>query len=213
MDMEAFRLVFGSGNALKARPPCRRLVSDADLEVVLTLCWRYRPRTFVEIGVFAGWTSREVLKDSPWVERYVGVDLAPDKLAPECLAQLTVVGLGPEKEPGRLAKRDPRFEMVLLDGPDALRPEMVAPADMVFIDGDHRYEAVRRDTAVARAALRDGAGILTWYDCRASPDVRRYVDERDAEGWPPPVVRVDEANVCFEIVGKGCVGRKEDGHG
>src|SRR5262249_30840444 len=40
--------------------------------------------------------------------------------------------------------------------------------DLVLIDADHRYEAVRRDTATALELLRPG-GVIVWDDYRWEP--------------------------------------------
>jgi predicted O-methyltransferase YrrM len=51
-------------------------------------------------------------------------------------------------------------------------------ADMVFIDGDHRYEAVMEDVRIARELLRKG-GLLCGHDYRHKswPGVKRAVNE------------------------------------
>lgn len=48
------------------------------------------------------------------------------------------------------------------------------PFDLVFIDGDHRYEMVRKDTeSVFRHLLHDGS-IVVWHDYGFSPEKIRY---------------------------------------
>jgi predicted O-methyltransferase YrrM len=55
--------------------------------------------------------------------------------------------------------------------------------DLVFIDGDHRYEAVREDMALAHPLVRAG-GILAGHDYgkRDWPGVKQAVDERFPQG-------------------------------
>jgi predicted O-methyltransferase YrrM len=36
--------------------------------------------------------------------------------------------------------------------------------DLVFVDGDHTYEAVRHDTEMAFSVLRDQASVIVWHD-------------------------------------------------
>ncbi len=56
--------------------------------------------------------------------------------------------------------------------------QVPASVDVVFIDGDHRYEAIRQDLATYRVRVRPG-GILAGHDYgRADwPGVQRAVDE------------------------------------
>lgn len=49
-------------------------------------------------------------------------------------------------------------------------------ADMVFIDGDHRYESVRADIALWKQHVRPG-GVLAGHDYTLFEGVRRAVDE------------------------------------
>lgn len=49
-------------------------------------------------------------------------------------------------------------------------------ADMVFIDGDHEYEEVKRDIALWRPLVKKG-GLLSGHDYKAWPGVTKAVDE------------------------------------
>jgi hypothetical protein len=42
--------------------------------------------------------------------------------------------------------------------------------DLIFIDGDHSYEAVKSDTLNALRCLRDEESILVWHDYGTSPE-------------------------------------------
>jgi predicted O-methyltransferase YrrM len=53
------------------------------------------------------------------------------------------------------------------------------PFDLLFIDGDHRYEAVRRDTARVFAHLVGPATVVVWHDASRQPGHPRW-----AGGWP-----------------------------
>ncbi|MGI4833165.1 MAG: class I SAM-dependent methyltransferase [Janthinobacterium lividum] len=48
------------------------------------------------------------------------------------------------------------------------------PFDLVFIDGDHRYEAVRRDTARVFAHLVGPATVVVWHDASRQPGQPRW---------------------------------------
>ena len=48
------------------------------------------------------------------------------------------------------------------------------PFDVVFIDGDHRYEAVRRDTARIFEHLVGPATVVVWHDASRQPGQPRW---------------------------------------
>ena len=52
--------------------------------------------------------------------------------------------------------------------------------DFIFIDGDHRFEAVKADTEAALEFLQAGGGTLVWHDyyegAPAWVGVKRYLD-------------------------------------
>ena len=46
--------------------------------------------------------------------------------------------------------------------------------DMVFVDGDHHYEAVKKDTETAFKLLKDGNSIIVWHDYALDPETIRW---------------------------------------
>ncbi|MCR4964362.1 MAG: class I SAM-dependent methyltransferase [Bacteroidales bacterium] len=46
--------------------------------------------------------------------------------------------------------------------------------DMVFIDGDHHYEAVKKDTETAFKMLRDEKSVIVWHDYALDPETVRW---------------------------------------
>ena len=103
--------------------------------------------TVVEVGTLFGFTAREIVRRTG--ARVIAVDNW----------SWNPFGLDPESH-ARFARRvladliaDGRVELVTGDGAQALsRPGAAAKADFVFLDGDHRYPAVKREIERARAA-------------------------------------------------------------
>jgi Methyltransferase domain len=50
----------------------------------------------------------------------------------------------------------------------------LGPFDLVFIDGDHRYEAVRADTARVFRELLHPQSVVVWHDAARQPGVPRW---------------------------------------
>ena len=46
--------------------------------------------------------------------------------------------------------------------------------DMIFIDGDHHYESVKKDTQTAFNLLKSNASIIVWHDYAVSPETIRW---------------------------------------
>ena len=46
--------------------------------------------------------------------------------------------------------------------------------DMVFIDGDHHYESVKKDTETAFRLLKGEHGIIVWHDYGLDPETIRW---------------------------------------
>lgn len=46
--------------------------------------------------------------------------------------------------------------------------------DMVFVDGDHHYESVKKDTETAFKLLKDERSIIVWHDYGLDPETIRW---------------------------------------
>jgi len=69
------------------------------------------------------------------------------------------------------------------------------PIDMIFIDGDHRYEAVRKDFDDWFPHVRPG-GFLLLHDSRRLPGQPDNVFNR---GWPGPTKLASELEGCPDV--------------
>jgi predicted O-methyltransferase YrrM len=90
-----------------------------------------------------------------------------------------------------------RYNILQCDGEGLVRPMMMSSEeaaavladgvfDLVFIDGDHSYEAVSRDIALWRPKVAQG-GVLCGHDCRIRPDknLRDYLWEKRHDDMVP----------------------------
>jgi hypothetical protein len=210
MDINEFRARYSSNRKTPfniGRSPVR-LTSPTDVEVLVSLSAFFKPKIMVEIGVFEGLTSKIILDESPWIEKYIGVDILPERLSSDYF--LTWGGLKnyetgnplvPVKCPGVSVNNDARFNMLLLDNENGLKREMISPADMIFIDANHTYAGVMRDTVIAEAAL-NGVGVLVWHDYEATWGVRNFITYRNTARDRVCIVTGESANICFEIMGE-----------
>jgi predicted O-methyltransferase YrrM len=148
-------------------------LNDGELEIIIALIRMVpSPRTVVEIGLAEGRTAKAILRELPFVERYIGIDTDPNYKT-KLRGQWTERG----PNPGHLALDEPRFDRWLLPrGSLDLCADDFPPVDVVFIDGDHSSEVVRHDSDLARSIVnRDG--IIIWHDAQNDAvEVRRVLE-------------------------------------
>lgn len=82
--------------------------NPGELEVFLDLIAERKPKIVVEFGVNRGRNAAAVLRNFPFVERYIGIDVTPDYV-PAMRCQRGEV----PKRPGELAAGDARFELIV----------------------------------------------------------------------------------------------------
>ena len=146
----------------------RPYMQPGEQDVLLALIHSIAPATMVEIGVNEGLTAQAVLRETPSIERYIGIDV-------NAAYQFEIPAQQVERpgEPGRLVKGDPRFRLVMRGDP------MPDQADVVFIDGDHGRKAVLIDSLWAAAIVNRG-GLIVWHDYgNATVEVTGVLDRLD----------------------------------
>src|SRR5262245_32620941 len=123
---------------------------------VLEVFESLKPRRILEIGTCCGGTLYQWLKRAPKGSRIVTVDIVPPDPAWE--------------EWGRMLGQ----ELYLVTG-DSTRGEVAARVgeilpelDFLFVDGDHHYEAVRRDWEIYGPWVRRG-GVVVFHDILDMP--------------------------------------------
>jgi len=209
MNMGMFRRIFGSVDASSNE---HGLLFGFEPEILFALSRCIETRVFLEIGIFDGRTASWMLSEAGWIEKYYGVDILDVGQGDSEMSAIAPQNMGDDIKRFRSqgvrvghAAGDSRFHPMLFEhGSKELKPEMVAPVDMVFVDGDHSYESVKRDSEVARQSLRDGCGIIVWHDyghkTGTIAGVTKYINEVNiAHG--DVICLVEGTCMCFEMVG------------
>ena len=159
----------------------RRFMNPGELEVLVALVNSVKPATMIEIGVNEGRTAKALLANVPSLTHYIGIDVPIGYRTSKEVQRREV-----PVDAGHLALSDPRFELLLRPrGSLDLEPEDLPRCDVVFIDGDHGYDAVLYDSYLADALTRDG-GMIIWHDYHGidTVDVREVLEASAAEGNP-----------------------------
>lgn len=167
---DIFFQIFASGAFDGERP----LFMGYDVEPLIAFSRTFHPKTVIEIGIQRGETAKCILDNSPWIERYIGIDLTPDSQTSLTIQQKEIPQIA-----GECVKDDPRVELILKpNGSRELSPYDLPTADLILIDGDHSSEGVLLDTLLARQVVQKG-GIICWHDYGNAlvPDVTAVIDE------------------------------------
>ncbi|TVX84037.1 class I SAM-dependent methyltransferase [Peribacillus simplex] len=194
IDRSTFFDIFGSGT-FDGEPP---IFMGADVEPILAFSRTFHLKTVIEIGIQRGETAKIILENSPWIEKYIGIDLTPDSQTTLSLQQGEVPQMA-----GELVKDDPRVELILKpNGTRDLTADELPLADLILIDGDHSKEGVLLDTLLAHQTIQQG-GIICWHDYGNSlvPDVTAVIDELNMK--EDKICLIQNGFLCFQICRDG----------
>jgi predicted O-methyltransferase YrrM len=163
--------------------------SSVDVFELAVLCAFVKQRNaknILEIGTFHGNTTLNLAANSPADARITTVDL-PIQWSGQMALENPLDTYNPcdrEKVGWQIKeiKESPyagKVRQVFADSASLDWGTLDGPFDLVFIDGCHAYDYVRRDTANALAHTKPD-GIILWHDYGNKADVARAVDEYSA---------------------------------
>lgn len=147
----------------------------------------------VEIGCNNGVTTAKLA--TKFSKRHVwGIDHFQLSLKPEQQSEVPELN-----EIGFFAANLPNVSIVVVDSNDYKFP---ASVDAIFIDGDHSYEGVKRDSEKALKHLKKG--VIVWHDANEdAPEwcgVYKFLQELKKEGRD--IVFCEDSCVAYLKVGK-----------
>ena len=190
-----FFCLFGCGQPFGEFP--FSLTPKGDLEILLSLARFVKPSNVLELGVQLGFTAKFLLRECDFIRSYVGIDVPPD-FHPTLPFQRGEVPTNAGEE----AKDDKRFRVCVTPNGsvDFEKPGNSLDGNrfqFVFIDADHSYEGVKRDTRIAQSLL--SGGVLVWHDYGTEPGVTQFIDEENQANGNK-IVLVESSNVCFQFI-------------
>lgn len=114
----------------------------------------------VEVGVFNGCTAEFVLKRCPNVS-YIGVDSYKHK---DTVVTFMPMSLNQAKDEAfKIFCKYPSAKLLISDSLKVAREFKDGELDLVFLDADHTYKAVKKDIAAWWPKIKKG-GILAGHD-------------------------------------------------
>jgi predicted O-methyltransferase YrrM len=164
----------------------RKIETSIDAYEIFVLCAVIKSlgaKRILEIGTFDGNTALNLAANSPPDAAVTTIDLPPDwdgemgMSVPEACVNVTKrhkVGIQFQNTP--FARK---ITQVFGDSAKLDWSRLPAPFDVVFIDGCHYYEYVKKDTQNALRYLK-ADGVVIWHDYGMIRDVSHAVDETAA---------------------------------
>lgn len=192
ITLPLFRILFG----WEHRPAIDGKYADTnDRQVLNTLNAFRQPSRVLEIGINEGRTAELLLRTSPWIKQYCGIDVYPD-FQPAWDHQRSEI---PAANKVAHLVKDPRLQTVLsiVGTYQGIQARTGHDYDLIFIDADHSYEGVARDTAIALSVATPRA-CLVWHDYSHDvPGVRKFLDERAIR---EPLIAVIGTRIAFQFL-------------
>lgn len=149
-----------------------------DVIVMAKLVGALQPRRVVELGSFRGFTALAMAENMPASSSLLAVDMEP----------LHGEAYRDRPEAQRIERR------VGLIGRELFKEEEFGSFDLVFVDADHRYEAVARDTEIALQLVK-ADGWVVWHD------YANWGYFSEACGVPEYLAKLNESKPVAHILG------------
>jgi len=136
-----------------------------DFALLQLLCRKYQVKDYLEIGTWRGESAANV---APYVDSVCSFNLGDEQL----------LSLGLDKnyvESHRFFSKDiPNIQHVFGDSQRFDFDQLNKKFDLIFIDGDHSTEAVKRDTEKMLSYLKNNQSIIVWHDAKVDTEYPRY---------------------------------------
>jgi predicted O-methyltransferase YrrM len=159
-------------------------LDPAELVVVVAVAQLIQAKKVLEVGTWDGNTALNLAANTPADARITTVDL-PEEWEGDFDLDVPVLKTN-RTNPNKTGRQfrgtayESKIQQVLCDSAVLDWGAQGAPFDMVFIDGCHAYDYVKKDTENALRHVRKG-GVVMWHDYGMSKEVSRAVDETSSE--------------------------------
>lgn len=175
--------------------PCS--IKDHDLRAMVALYDTVRPEVVVEFGICKGSTAQYILSRCPYIKKYIGIDVGP-----EYQTELPVQRKERPENPGYMVT-DPRFSVVLRPNgtrdltPASLRLLIGGSPDAIFIDADHSYRNVLKDTELAQRTIKP-CGLILWHDYHNVQETTEAIDFLNEYIMRDTIIHIENSITCYQ---------------
>lgn len=162
-----------------------------DIALIVALVKEKPNASFLEIGSFRGETMVNVAKHA---KECVALTLGKE--------EMKAMGLGQNfiDSQGLFYKDLPNVKTIFHNSLTFDFSQFKDGFDVIFVDGDHSYGAVKKDTINAFKVLKDENSVIVWHDYGYNPEEVRYdVFAGIMEGTPP-----DKRKFLYHVANTMC---------
>jgi predicted O-methyltransferase YrrM len=135
-----------------------------DFALLRGLAKKYKVEDYFEIGT---WRGESVANLADVVKNCTTLNLPDEEMREQGLAEDYIA------MHRFFSKNKPNVKHLFMDAAK-INPNDMGKYDMIFIDGDHHYEAVKRDTKKILDLRKNKDSIIVWHDYAFSPERVRW---------------------------------------
>ena len=136
-----------------------------DIALIKSLAKKYSVENFLEIGT---WRGESIANVASVVKNCYTVNL-PDHDILELTENADYV-----KSHRFFSNGLPNVKHISANSLEFDFDSLNTKFDMVYIDGDHHYDAVKKDTETAFKIINPEKSVIVWHDCMRSPEFVRW---------------------------------------
>lgn len=136
-----------------------------DFALLQLVCRKYQVQTYFEIGTWRGESAANV---APYVQNVYTLNLSATQLQQFGASDAYIAAHR------TFSKKITNIQHLEGDSANFDLSPYLASCDCIFIDGDHSYEAVKRDTQRMLSLRRDEQSILIWHDAKSDTEYPRF---------------------------------------
>ena len=136
-----------------------------DLVLLKSIASSFKDCEYLEIGT---WRGESILNVSDTGANCTSINLSPE--------EIILMGL-PDKyanQQGYLIKDQKNIQIIHANSLTFDFSKLNKKFNLIFVDGDHSYNAVRSDTKNVFELLKDDNSIIVWHDYGYNPETPRY---------------------------------------
>jgi hypothetical protein len=136
-----------------------------DFALLQLVCRKYQVETYFEIGTWRGESAANV---APFVKQVYTLNLSNNQLR-ELGSEQSYI-----KAHRTFSKKISNVRHLEGDSANFDLSQFTTSCDCIFIDGDHAFEAVKRDTQRMLMLRKNEQSILIWHDAKSDTEYPRY---------------------------------------
>lgn len=136
-----------------------------DLALLKLVCEKVKANTYFEIGT---WRGESAVCVAEHVQQCYTLNLSNEEMQKNGWSKDYI------QLHGHYSKNTPNITHLFGDSSKFDFSPFLKKIDVIFVDGDHRLDAVIQDSKTATELLRNKDSVIIWHDYKSSPETIRW---------------------------------------